>query len=72
MIIGGGGSMAIAQLDVEEKKGESKCPRCNEKVLIIDGTFIKWLTCPSCKYKKLLSNKDKPPIKVTPLMESTQ
>ena len=73
MIIVGEIMMAITQLKVdiddENKRGPTKCPKCSEKVLIIDGTFIKWLTCPKCKYKKLISNKDKPPIKVTSLMD---
>lgn len=65
--------MAMTQLKVEvddeSKRGPTKCPKCQGKILIIDGTFIKWLTCPKCKYKKLISNKDKPPIKVTSLMD---
>jgi hypothetical protein len=45
--------MALRQLG--SKGGRELCPRCgSEPLLFIEGTFIKWATCPKCRYKKLL------------------
>ena len=64
--------MATTQIKVQAAKEEySRCPRCNDKVLIINGTFIRWLTCPKCKYKKLLENTEKPQVKITPMMDKS-
>ena len=62
--------MATTQIKVQTAKDEpTRCPRCNDKILIINGTFIRWMTCPKCKYKKLLENTVKPPVKITSMMD---
>lgn len=58
--------MAVKQIDKTEKVTDP-CPRCNTQLLTIDGTFIRWLTCPECKYKKLIEKKEKKTVKVVPL-----
>ncbi len=52
--------MALKQITSKEDKSEDRvpCPRCGEKALIIEGRFIRWLTCPSCKFKKLIEKED--------------
>ena len=59
--------MATTQIgDIET----NKCPRCNTgELLKIEGTFIKWLKCPKCRFTKIVEKKEKEPIKVTPLLE---
>ena len=59
--------MAMKQTKVSSKDREI-CPRCGAEALIINARTIKWLTCPKCKFKKLLEKKPEP-IKVTPLLE---
>ncbi len=50
-----------------------RCPRCNSsKLLKIDGTFIKWLKCPKCRFTKVISKKEKSPIVVTPLIDKEE
>ena len=58
--------MALKQLEPPEESDRVKCPRCGEEAIIIDGRFVIWLTCPKCKFKKLMEKKDKG-IRVTPL-----
>jgi hypothetical protein len=58
--------MALKQLEPPKESDRVKCPRCGEEAIIIDGRFVRWLTCPKCKFKKLMEKKDKG-IKVTPL-----
>jgi DNA-directed RNA polymerase subunit RPC12/RpoP len=50
--------MAVKQMTPKGDEDKVTCPKCGEKALIIDGRFIKWLTCPSCKYKKLIKKED--------------
>lgn len=50
--------MAVKQMAQKGDEDKVTCPKCGEKALIIDGRFIKWLTCPNCKYKKLLEKQD--------------
>jgi len=35
------------------------CPKCGDKLLTIEGSLTRWLTCPKCKYKKLESKTKK-------------
>lgn len=35
------------------------CPKCGERLLAIEGSLTRWLTCPKCKYKKLESKTKK-------------
>jgi phage FluMu protein Com len=43
------------------------CPRCNSAELIyIEGSFIRWIKCPKCKWTKL-AEKGPKPMKVVPL-----
>ncbi len=58
--------MAMKQIDSSEKSDTVSCPRCGEEAIIIDGRFVKWLTCPKCKFKKLMAKKDND-IRVTSL-----
>jgi uncharacterized Zn finger protein (UPF0148 family) len=50
--------MAIMQMD---KSITDPCPRCGTQLLTINGQLTKWITCPSCKYKKLEENQKKWP-----------
>lgn len=58
--------MAIKQLEPSKKDDRVFCPRCGEEAIIIDGKIVKWLTCPKCKFKKLMEKEDDG-IKVTSL-----
>lgn len=59
--------MAVKQMK-EESKDRTNCPRCGAEAVFIDAKIVKWLTCPSCKFKKLMK-KEEEGVKVTPLME---
>ncbi|MFQ6021032.1 MAG: hypothetical protein ACE5J4_03420 [Candidatus Aenigmatarchaeota archaeon] len=65
--------MAVRQLGEKPKKSkkeiENPCPKCGEETLEIEveGMFVKWLTCPKCKFKKLVKRKDDRSVKVVPL-----
>lgn len=61
--------MALKQIDSKGKSDTVPCPRCGEAAIVIDGRFVKWLTCPKCKFKKLIEKKDDG-IKVTSLKNS--
>jgi ssDNA-binding Zn-finger/Zn-ribbon topoisomerase 1 len=50
--------MAVKQISQKPKSDMKKCPRCGEDAIIIDGRFVRWLNCPSCKFKKLLEKED--------------
>lgn len=50
--------MAVKQMVPKGDEDKINCPKCGEKALIIEGRFIRWLTCPNCKYKKLLEKRD--------------
>jgi tRNA(Ile2) C34 agmatinyltransferase TiaS len=50
--------MAIKQLSPAASEDRPKCPRCGEEAIYIDGRFVRWLTCPKCKFKKLLEKED--------------
>jgi len=56
----------LKDADQTNLNSQNKCPRCSNKLLTIDGSFIKWLTCPKCKYKKLVEKKSNG-IKITSL-----
>ncbi len=58
-------SMAIKQISSEGDK-KIRCPRCGEEALIIEGRFVRWLTCPKCKFKKLM-RKEEEKVKVVSL-----
>ncbi|NIM47013.1 MAG: hypothetical protein GTN40_02530 [Candidatus Aenigmarchaeota archaeon] len=58
--------MALKQIEPPKESDRVPCPRCGEDAIIIDGRFVTWLTCPKCKFKKLMEKKDKG-IRVTPL-----
>lgn len=59
--------MALKQIQ-EKSKDRETCPRCGGMALIIDGSYIKWLTCTKCKFKKIMEKREKP-IEVVPLIE---
>ena len=60
--------MALKQITPPKEEDKLVCPRCGEEALIIDGRFIRWLTCPSCKFKKLIKKEDeKTKVKVVSL-----
>jgi len=60
--------MALKQISPppKEDEGKVKCPKCGEEALIIEGKYVRWITCPSCKFKTLVEKKDRG-IKITPL-----
>ena len=49
--------MALKQID-KKSSDTKKCPRCGGEAIIIDGRFVRWLNCPSCKFKKLIAKED--------------
>ncbi|MFQ6010427.1 MAG: hypothetical protein ACE5J7_04905 [Candidatus Aenigmatarchaeota archaeon] len=53
----------------ESKKEGRACPRCGQRLLTIDGSFIRWLTCPHCKFKKLEEKEKEKKIRITPMMD---
>ena len=57
---------------VKKSEDLQTCPRCGEEVLAInvEGLFVKWLTCPKCKFKKLVKREEEiRPVKVVSLKE---
>ena len=58
--------MALRQISPPEKSDRVPCPRCGEEAIIIDGKTVRWLTCPKCKFKKLMEKEDEG-VKVTSL-----
>lgn len=59
--------MALKQIEPEKQsKDRIRCPQCGEQALIIDSKLVRWITCPKCKFKKLVRQKDEG-IKVVPL-----
>lgn len=50
--------MAVKQLDNREDENVISCPKCGERALLINARFIRWLTCPSCKFRKLIEKED--------------
>jgi len=50
--------MALKQISPPTEGDRTRCPRCGEEAIFIDGRFVRWLTCPKCKFKKLLEKKD--------------
>jgi len=50
--------MAVKQITPKGDEDKINCPKCGERALIIEGRFIRWLTCPNCKFKKLLKKED--------------
>jgi len=60
--------MALKQISPPPESDRTRCPRCGEEAIIIDGRFVRWLTCPKCKFKKLLEKEDETTkVKVTSL-----
>ncbi len=43
--------MALKQ--TPQSKAKNPCPKCGSELLVIDGQFVKWFTCPQCKFRKL-------------------
>ena len=43
----------------QHKGSPSACPKCGDRLLSIEGSLTRWLTCPKCKYKKLESKTKK-------------
>jgi len=60
--------MALKQISPAPDSDRPRCPRCGEEAIYIDGRFVRWLTCPKCKFKKLLEKEDEvTKIKITNL-----
>lgn len=45
------------------------CPRCGKDLVVIESKLVKWLNCPSCKFRKLVPIKDFKTVKFTPIKE---
>jgi len=60
--------MALKTTRIKEEDTKI-CPRCMHELIAIDGRLTKWLTCQSCKWKKLVGKENDEIIKVTPLRE---
>ncbi|MFZ3077477.1 MAG: hypothetical protein WA139_03420 [Candidatus Aenigmatarchaeota archaeon] len=43
------------------------CPRCGKDLVVIESSLVKWLNCPSCRFKKLVPIKDRGTIKFMPI-----
>ena len=52
-------------------EASTQCPRCSADLLTIPGIITSWLTCPKCKYTKLIEKERGKP-KITPLLESSK
>ncbi|MFH0928916.1 MAG: hypothetical protein V1818_01005 [Candidatus Aenigmatarchaeota archaeon] len=50
--------MALKQIKDKGDDDKVTCPKCGEKALLIEARFIRWLTCPSCKFRKLIAKED--------------
>ncbi|MBN2203188.1 MAG: hypothetical protein JW700_03310 [Candidatus Aenigmarchaeota archaeon] len=50
--------MALKQMEEKGDEDKVNCPQCGQKALLIEARFIRWLTCPNCKFKKLIEKKD--------------
>ena len=50
--------MAVKQLGPPKESDRTNCPRCGGEAIIIDGRTVQWLTCPNCKFKKLMEKED--------------
>lgn len=62
----------MATRNIKDVKSD-RCPRCNSMdILKIEGTFIRWLKCPKCKYTKVMEKREKEPVKVTPMIEKPE
>lgn len=48
--------MALKQ--ISSKDDIKRCPRCGGEAIIIDGRLVRWLNCPSCKFKKIIEKED--------------
>ena len=59
--------MAIRQID-QKSKDRTNCPRCGSEAIFIDARTVRWLTCPKCKFKKLME-REQPDVTVTPLID---
>jgi ssDNA-binding Zn-finger/Zn-ribbon topoisomerase 1 len=50
--------MALKQIENKKQSDTTRCPRCGEEAILIDGRIVRWLNCPNCKFKKLLEKED--------------
>ncbi len=53
---------------LEEEDYPTVCPSCKHELVSIEGATVKWIKCTSCKFKKLLPQKEKV-IKITAIEE---
>ncbi len=54
---------------VKDIIGGEPCPRCGKDLVVIESTLVKWLNCPSCKFKKLVPIKEAGTVKFAPIRE---
>ena len=59
--------MAMMQIDNPDRNN-NPCPRCGEEALIIKGTYVKWMKCPSCRFTKLMGKERDSKIAVVSLI----
>jgi len=63
--------MATLNAKFEKEDSPTICPRCKHDLITIDGNLVKWLTCTTCKWKKLAGKEEKV-IKITPMRDLPQ
>lgn len=60
----------MAMKQVGNKEDTKICPRCGAaELLYIEGSLTKWVTCPKCRFKKLMEKDERGAIVVTPLLK---
>jgi len=63
---GGMGTVGF-HMALKNTGGGEPCPRCGKDLVVIESKLVKWLNCPSCKFKKLVPIKDRGTIRFTPV-----
>lgn len=64
-------NMAVWKSQKSVLAKDNACPSCGKPLLTIEGSFVRWLTCPDCRYTKLIkkSDQERKAVKITPLKE---
>ncbi len=59
--------IAVKLMAAKNESGGEPCPRCGKELVVIESRLVKWLTCPGCKFKKLLPIREAGTVKFTPV-----